>query len=64
MPLSNIVNNIEILTRKVDSLNIPFNYEISKTSIYSFNPNLSESLINSGDSLGFGSFFINSLSET
>ncbi|KKN34284.1 hypothetical protein LCGC14_0795140 [marine sediment metagenome] len=42
-----INKNVEILTQKINSINIPFKYEISKTSIYSFNPNISDSLLNS-----------------
>lgn len=42
-----IIKNVEILTQKINSINIPFKYKISKTSIYSFNPNISDSLLNS-----------------
>ena len=57
-----IADNINILTRCIDNLEIPFDYNIRKTSLFSFQKNYSEELFN--QPIGFGSLVNNLFSCT
>ncbi len=53
-----IIENIEYLTRKIQQLNIPFDYEVCNTSIYNFQKNYSESLFYDAQTSGFGNLLV------